>query len=90
MEEQMAEQGYFWARLNDDQLGRLDEAERTLGAGVDVLLAYQPVKAKLDDPGLADSGLQPAKLSDSQLECLQGLEHQLGALVIAYRQAGGR
>jgi hypothetical protein len=42
----------------------------------------------LDEPGLGASGLQPARLNDSQLECLQGLEKQLDAVVVAYRQAG--
>lgn len=84
----MEQSGYFWARLNADQLAILQEAERTLGAETDLLLAYEPVRAEMGDLGTKDSGLRVAQLGESQVDCLQGLEKKLGALVIAYRQAG--
>jgi hypothetical protein len=33
-------------------------------------------------------GLQVAALNENQLECLQGLEQMVNAVVIAYRQNG--
>jgi len=67
--------------LQADQLELVREAERTLSA--DVVLAYAPVGAG-DDPG-DDPGLRPATLSDSELECLQGLEQMLHTVLVAYR-----
>jgi hypothetical protein len=75
-----------FARLGPDQLSRLTEAERTLGA--DVLLAYEPAAAGgAAQPGQSPAGeLSAASLSESQIECLRGLENSLGALVIAYQR----
>lgn len=81
----MASDGWTWARLNGDQLALLAGAEKTLGD--DYLLAYQPGAQVLDSgkgSPLRDLGIAP--LNASQLECLQGLEAKLQAVVIAYRQ----
>ena len=74
--------GWTWANLSDDQLRLIAEAERSLGA--EYLLVYQPtdhssraVEARVRD-------LAAAPLNESQLECLSGLESQLGAVVVAY------
>jgi hypothetical protein len=75
-----------WAKLNTNQLEQLKEGEETLN--VDFLLAYEE-----DDRSDAQmmeafrTGLQTADLDESQLECLQGLETNLGAVVIAYKSA---
>ena len=78
----MTTSGWTWADLSDDQLRLVAEAERALSA--DYLLAYHPtdhssraVKARVRD-------LRAAPLSESEIECLQGLESQLQAVVIAY------
>jgi len=70
----------------------LNEAERTLGHETDILLAYQPQQASVSKPQ-PDLGnhfrqreMQVAALSDSQMECLQGLENKLQAVIIAYKQ----
>ncbi len=60
------------ANLTDEQLRQLKEAEQTLGPFN--LLAYQPVQVK------------PAQLSASQIECLQGLEKNLGVTIVAYQK----
>jgi len=79
----MTTTGWRWADLSEDQLQRVATAEQTLGA--DFLLAYQP------DPQAASAappqGLQLAPLTESQLECLHGLETQIHAVLVAYSQA---
>jgi hypothetical protein len=73
-----------WADLTGDQLGMLQEAEQTLGA--DILLAYrsgEPVD--IDFEKLGENRLRLAGLNESQVECLQGLESKLEAVVIAYQ-----
>jgi hypothetical protein len=78
---------WTWANLNQEQLGMLEEAEQTLGT--DILIAYQDTsRVNTGAAWLSRSGLQVASLNDSQLECLQGLEKQVQAVVIAYQQAG--
>ena len=74
--------GWTWATLNQEQLQRVEIAEQTLGA--DILLVYQPDRqvAGATQP----QGLQLAPLTESQLECLHGLETQLQAVVVAYSQ----
>jgi hypothetical protein len=81
----MALHGWVWADLNADQMNLIHQAEETLGA--DYILAFQPD----DPPGHASAeeaeppfGLQAAELNPSQLECLAGLEHMLGAVIVAY------
>jgi hypothetical protein len=60
------------ADLTDEQLKEIKEAEKTLGPFS--LLAFQPVR------------LDTAQLNPSQLECLQGLEKNLGITIVAYRK----
>lgn len=70
--------------LQDDQLELVREAERTLSA--DVVLAFAPVPDGPLHDGDDPPGVRPASLSDSELECLQGLESMLNAVLVAYRQ----
>lgn len=83
----MVNSEWSWATLEREQLGILREAESTLGA--DILLAYQlESQPQAQAPALNQMGLQVAALNESQLECLQGLEQMVNAVVIAYRQNG--
>jgi hypothetical protein len=77
----MSEQPWHWARLDPGRLALLREAERTLGS--DVVLVYGDGGPEVDPA--TTQGLRPAALDDSQLECLRGLESQLGAVAVAYR-----
>lgn len=78
---------WSWAALNREQLGILQEAEQSLGA--DILLAYQEEsQPQAQAPALTEMGLHVAALNESQLECLQGLEQMVNAVVIAYQQNG--
>ncbi len=74
---------WTWAHLNSEQLGMVEEAEQTLGENVKYLLAYQQNEGKGSSNPL-ENRAQVAKLNDSQVECLQGLEQKLHAVVIAY------
>ncbi len=60
------------ADLSEEQLKEIKEAEKTLGPFN--LLAFQPIK------------IETAGLTASQLECLQGLEKNLGITIVAYRK----
>jgi hypothetical protein len=53
------------------------------------LLAFQPAVSDAAQPVAPIGGLTAAQLTDSQLECLNGLEAQLQTVVVAYRQAAG-
>lgn len=78
---------WSWAALNREQLGILRKAEQSLGA--DILLAYQEEsQPQTQAPALTAMGLHVAALNESQLECLQGLEQMVNAVVIAYQQNG--
>ncbi|HEX2923385.1 MAG TPA: hypothetical protein VHS28_05085 [Chloroflexota bacterium] len=68
----MAEQVWTLSHLTEEQERLLKEAESTLGSGV--LLAFSPEQ------------VQPADLTQDQLECLQGLEQKLGMAVVAVRK----
>lgn len=57
------------AHLTPDQERSLKEAEGKLNGGV--LLAFAP------------QGAAAAQLTPSQLECLRGLEQQLGLIIVA-------
>lgn len=70
------------AELDDDAVELVQLAEDTLGA--DVILAYEPQAAGPPEVG---PGLAPAPLDESRLECLQGLEEQLGVVVVAYAKS---
>lgn len=80
---------WTWANLSKEQLGMLEQAEQTLGS--DILIAYRDTsRVGIGTGWVSRSGLQVASLNDSQLECLQGLEMQVQAVVIAYQRAGVR
>jgi hypothetical protein len=82
----MAANRWDWAELNSAQLSMLLEGEQSLGA--DILLAYQQAGAgAVQADQFSQNNLRLAALNDSQLECLQGLEKNMQAVVIAYQQA---
>jgi hypothetical protein len=79
----MSAQEWTWANLTSDELALVNEAERTLGATY--VLAYRP--APQAPGGSVEPHLQSvraASLTESQLECLQGLEAQLHTILVAY------
>ncbi len=78
----MTDEIWTWAKLDDRGLGLVEEAERTLGA--DFVVAYAAGDPRKDLP--AQLPLKAATLDESQLECLRGLETQLGIVAVAYRQ----
>lgn len=80
----MAANSWTWAKLSDEQLGRLKQAEQTLGA--DILLAYQ-TNSQASRSGDTPKGLKATHLNPSQMECLQGLEDNLKAVVVAYARS---
>ena len=81
----MAVNGWTWAELNDDQMKLVTEAEGSLGA--DYLLAYCPSEQETPrSVRFALLELQAAGLDESQLDCLNGLESQLGAVIVAYQR----
>ena len=63
---------WTYAKMTPEQVQALKEAETTLGAGL--LLAFQ--RNKVDVSGL----------TESQIECLEGLERQLGVVILAVKQ----
>ncbi|HLB46408.1 MAG TPA: hypothetical protein VJL59_05215 [Anaerolineales bacterium] len=65
---------WILARLADDQLRLVREAEQTLGS-IQVLV-FQP------------GDLTVAGLNESQIECLHGLEKSLGGLTVVAYQKG--
>lgn len=74
-----------FAHLDGSQIQALARAEQSLGT--DYLIALEP--GTLDSAHSVTSppqALQVAPLTPSQLECLNGLEDQLHAIVIAYRK----
>jgi hypothetical protein len=78
----MTETIWTWAKLDARGLSLVEEAERTLGA--DFVVAYAAGEARTDVP--ARLPLRAANLDESQLECLRGLEAELGVVAVAYRQ----
>ena len=81
----MADAGWNWAVLTDEQIHQLEDAEQDINA--DYLLAYEPsernylrgMRASLLD-------LEVAALGERQLERLKALEAQLGLVLVAYQQ----
>jgi hypothetical protein len=71
---------YALANLTPDQERLLREAEDTLGGGI--LLAYSEADGR---SGGAPTGIAYSDLTASQVECLEGLEKQLGLVVLAVR-----
>lgn len=76
---------WTYVDLADDQVELIREAERTLPT--DLVLAFRSVEDDAED-GLEGAdlapGLPPAPLTDSQLDCLQGLESRFDAVLVAY------
>lgn len=80
----MGNNSWTWAELSSEQLALVREAEQTLGADYLVVLQEAGEAADgVDEPAVDD--IQIASLTESQLECLQGLEQQLGAMILAYQ-----
>ena len=71
---------YALADLTPEQERLLREAEETLGGGI--LLAYGESSS---GTGHAPAGIAYSELTASQVECLEGLEKQLGLVVLAVR-----
>jgi hypothetical protein len=78
----MNESGWDWARLDRNGIALLQETEASLN--VDIVLVFRQ-GAPLADP--SSMGLQPAPLTESELECLQGVEQKLSAVAVAYTKA---
>jgi hypothetical protein len=73
------------ADLAPEQVALLGDAERTLDT--DIVLAFRPTAwGTVDADTLAADGLHPVDLDPVQLECLQGVEQQIGSVVVAYRR----
>jgi hypothetical protein len=72
---------WTWARLDAHGLELVEEAERTLGA--DFVVVYAEGDPRRDMP--AQLPFKAAALDESQLECLRGLESQVGGVAVAYR-----
>lgn len=72
-EQTMKDQVWVLAKLSDQQLEEVKEAERTLGSPLNIL-AFRQVDSKV------------AQLNGSQLDCLQGLEKKLGLALVAYNK----
>ena len=75
--------GWRLAELDDKQLAIVNEAEASMH--MDYLLVY----AEAQNEPAFDFGepLRPAQLSDSEVECLQGMEKNLGVVAVAYERA---
>lgn len=79
-------QGWRLAELDTAQIALVEQTERTLGA--DYVLVYS--RAPRTGSGTVPGGtLRPVVLDQSRLECLQSLEHRLGAVAVAYRRDEG-
>jgi hypothetical protein len=79
----MTTNGWTWAKLDDEQMELLAEAERSLGA--DYILVYRPVErtsSRAVEARVRKMGM--AELNESQLDCLHGLEARLNAVAVAY------
>ncbi|MCS3903807.1 hypothetical protein J2T55_001839 [Methylohalomonas lacus] len=74
------------AELDNEQLAIVHEAEQSLH--LDYLLLYRESDAHAA-AFRPPPELRFARLSDSEMECLQGMEKNLGAVAIAYERAAG-
>jgi hypothetical protein len=79
----MNESAWYWARLDRQGITLVQETEASLGA--DIVLAYGQGGPAADASIL--EGFEPAALTDSELECLQGVEQKLGIVAVAYTRA---
>jgi hypothetical protein len=80
----MPSEEWKWANLTEEQLKLVALAEQTLD--VDYVLVYQSDTSVPEPSRGALPGLRPARMNDSQLECLRGLEQQFGAVAVAYER----
>jgi hypothetical protein len=81
----MSDNAWTWANLSSQQRQMLAEAEKALGA--DFLLAFQHPDASASNiVNTPPKNIEAAPLTDSQLECLRGLEEQLHTVVVAYQK----
>ena len=81
----MSNNTWTWANLSSQQRQMLAEAEKALGT--DYLLAFQhPDSAATSSVVTPPNDIHAAPLTDSQLECLRGLEEQLHTIVVAYQK----
>lgn len=77
--------GWTFADLTNDELALVADAERTLDA--DVVMVYRSgAQSWADVERIAEEGFAPDPLDPTQLERLQDLERQLGAVAVAYRR----
>jgi hypothetical protein len=74
---------WSFAELEPAQIELVHEAERTLHP--DVVMAYTPSRFGTVDPEAVSESLHPVELQPSQLEYLQGLERNVGGVLVAYR-----
>lgn len=81
-----AMKGWRLAELDTVQIELVEEAERTLGTDYVLVYSRAPRTGGGTVPGRA---LRPAALDQSRLDCLQGLERQLGAVAVAYCREDG-
>lgn len=66
---------WLMAKLSDEQLNKVKQAEQTLDPGSISIVALNEVDSNV------------ASLNESQLECLAGLEKKLGMVLVAYKKA---
>ena len=76
----MNDSAWHWARLDREGVALVQETEGALGA--DIVLAYGAGGPVADASTLA--GLAPAPLTESQLDCLRGVESKLGIIAVAW------
>ena len=76
--------GWNFADLEAEQVALIVEAERTLDT--DLVMAYEPSAWGTVDPDAIGDALDPADLEPSQLEYLQGVEREVGGVLVAYRR----
>jgi len=79
----MTDNGWNWARLDRQGIALVEETEATLGA--DIVLAYGQGGPAADASIL--KGFESAALTESELECLKGVEQKLGIVAVAYSRA---
>lgn len=82
----MSNATWKWADLSREQQQQLVQAETALNA--DYLLAFAPASTPGEAGHEPVRGITAAPLTDSQLECLNGLESQLHTVIVAYRKGG--
>ncbi len=77
--------GWTFADLDPDQLALVIETERNLDT--DIVMVYRSGSQRWADvERIAAEGLSPVELEATQLERLQGMERQIGAVAVAYKR----